>query len=56
MTKDYLFYDNTTGEEFLVEADSRSEAEETAAKYYEEPELLDCMSVDEGYRLGLDTY
>ena len=62
---DLLFYDDASGEEFLVEmeipkdADMRfviNDAYEIAKENFENPELIDILDVAVAERLGLDTY
>ena len=55
--KNYLFYDEETGEEFFV-ATKRglSDAKETAHAYFTNPIYRGCFSDDEADILGYDTY
>lgn len=62
---DLLFYDDASGEEFLVEmeipedADMRfviNDAYEIAEENFENPKLMDILDVAVAERLGLDTY
>lgn len=53
---DYLFEDKETGEQFLVEADSYTEAVKIVRQYFDNYSFLEKMSVEEGEMLGLDTY
>jgi hypothetical protein len=57
---DFLFVDDVTGEDFLVEVhdtpDAQSEAEAIAEENFKEPKLICQMSEEEGEMLGLDTY
>lgn len=56
MDKDYKFYDSITGELFLVETDSKEDAIATAKAIFEDPKLIDVLTVTEGEWEGLDTY
>ena len=57
---DFLFVDNETGEQFLVEVQdtqyAQKEALEIAHENFEEPMLVCQMSVEEAEELGFDTY
>lgn len=53
---DYLFKDRETGEEFLVEAESYTEAVKIVRQYFNDYTFLEKLSVEEGEMLGLDTY
>jgi len=53
---DYLFYDEVTGEEFLVEVDTLKEALDIAKRNFEKPKWIDTLTPEEGEILGLDTY
>ena len=57
---DFLFVDNATGEEFLVEVHdtqyAQKEALNIAHENFEEPRLICQMSDTEAEWLGLDTY
>lgn len=57
---DYLFHDEETGEDFLVEVPQTSTAKEEAIKIaeenFEEPRLIRKMDEDEADILGYDTY
>ena len=54
--KNYLFYDEVTGEEFIVETDCRSKAILCARAYFEEPRFCGEISYWEAEMMGLDTY
>lgn len=54
--KNYLYYDKASGEEFIVEALNKEEAQRTAEMYFEEPKLDSQISDFEAEMLGLDTY
>ena len=54
--KNYLMIDDVTGEEFIVEALNKEEAQRTAEMYFEEPKLDSEISDFEAEMLGLDTY
>lgn len=52
----YLFENLETGEEFLVQADSRSKAQEIAQMYFANPKCYGRVYEDEAERMGIDTY
>ena len=54
--RNYLFYDEVTGEEFIVETDCRSKAILCARAYFEEPKFCGEISYWEAEMMGLDTY
>jgi len=54
--KNYLFYDEYTGEEFIVETDMKEKAYLCAYKYFKEPKFISEISCFEAEMLGLDTY
>ena len=54
--KEYLFYDEVSGEEFLVETDMKEKAYMCAYAYFEEPKFIREVSHWEAEMLGLDTY
>lgn len=54
--KEYLFYDEVTGEEFFVETDMKAKAILTARAYFQKPILLDILTEWEAEILGYDTY
>ena len=54
--KNYLCYDEITGEEFIVEALSKKEAQKIADMYFEEPRIDSQISDFEAESLGYDTY
>ena len=55
-TKDFLFYDKETGEEFFVEVETLDDALAIANNYFESPCLIDVMTTEEADILGYDTY
>ena len=54
--KEYLFYDEVSGEEFLVETDMKEKAYLCAYSYFEEPKFVREVSHWEAEMMGLDTY
>ena len=54
--KNYLFYDNASGEMFIVETDMETKAIICARHYFEEPSLKGEISNFEAEMLGYDTY
>lgn len=54
--KNYLFYDEVTGEEFLVETDTKEKAILCARAYFQEPQFCGEVSYWEAEMMGLDTY
>ena len=54
--KNYLFYDEYTGEEFIVETDMKEKAYLCAYKYFKEPIFESEISHFEAEILGYDTY
>ena len=54
--KEFLFYDEVTGEEFLVETDMKAKAIICARAYFEKPKFIGEVSHYEAEMLGLDTY
>ena len=54
--KNYFMIDDVTGEEFIVEALNKEEAQRTAEMYFEAPKLDSEISDFEAEMLGLDTY
>lgn len=52
----FLFYDYTTGEEFIVGADTFSEAEVIAGDCFDAPTYQYEMTEDEAEMSGLDEY
>ena len=54
--KEYLFYDEISGEEFLVETDMKEKAYLCAYAYFEEPKFVREVSHWEAEMMGLDTY
>ena len=54
--KEYLFYDEVSGEEFLVETDMKEKAILCARAYFEKPKFCGEVSNWEAEMMGLDTY
>ena len=54
--KNFLFYDENTGEEFIVEIDTKEKAIITARAYFEKPKFCGEVSFWEAEMMGLDTY
>lgn len=54
--RNYLYYDEASGEEFIVEALDKEEAQRTAELYFEAPKLDSEISDLEAELFGLDTY
>ena len=54
--KNYLFYDEVSGEEFLVETDCLSKAILCARAYFERPRFCGEVSYWEAEMMGIDTY
>lgn len=54
--KNFYFVDNETGEDFIVEADTKHDAIHIAHVYFEEPQLLREISDYEAEMIGVDTY
>ena len=54
--KDYLFFDEETGENFFVETNSLAKAVEIAREYFDEPTFVDVYTSAEAEVLGFDTY
>ena len=54
--KDYLFFDEETGENFFVETNSLAKAVEIAREYFDEPTFVEIYTVAEAEILGFDTY
>lgn len=54
--KEYLFYDNASGEMFIVETDMKEKAYLCAYKYFEDPIFEGEISHFEAEMSGLDTY
>jgi hypothetical protein len=52
----YLFWDEVTGEEFLVYAQNKNQAIEIANEYFEEPQFDSEVTDFEAEMMGLDTY
>ena len=56
MTKHYLFKDSATAEEFIVGADSVTDASVIASGYFEEPHFVCRLTEFEAEASGLDEY
>lgn len=56
MTKHFLFYDNESGEEFIVGAWDLDEAKKIALEYFDEPKYQYQMTEFEAESSGLDEY
>ena len=54
--KEYLFYDEVSGEEFLVETDMKEKAYLCAYTSFEEPKFVREVSHWEAEIMGLNTY
>ena len=54
--KDYLFYDEDTGEEFIVETENKEKAYMIAYTYFKNPKFDTELAFWEAEVLGLDTY
>lgn len=54
--KEYLFCNRVTGEEFLVETDSKEKAYLCAYIYFEDPRFIEEVSHWQAEMMGLDTY
>jgi hypothetical protein len=54
--KEYLFYDEVSGEEFLVETDTKEKAYLCAYAYFQEPKFIEEVSPWQAEMMGLDTY
>ena len=54
--KDYLFFDEETGENFFVETNSLTKAVEIAREYFNEPKFIEVYTTVEAEALGFDTY
>jgi len=52
----YEFNDRVTGEDFLVEANTKEEAIEIAKQYFDEPKCFGTVTEEEAEMLGWDTY
>lgn len=52
----YLFWDEATGEEFLVYAQNKNQAIEIANEYFEEPQFDSEVTDFDAEMMGLDTY
>lgn len=57
MTKTYWFLDDESGEDFLVEANTKSEATKIAKVYFMKPILIESdLTYEQAEYLGFDTY
>ena len=56
MVKDFWFVDHEAEEEFFVECETKEEAFEIAREYFNDPHLVDIVSVEFAEMVGLDTY
>lgn len=57
MTKTYWFLDDESGEDFLVEAKTKSEATKIAKTYFLKPMLIESdLTEEQAEYLGFDTY
>ena len=54
--KDYLFYDEDTGEKFIVEAENKEVAYMRAYMFFKNPKFDAELTFWEAEVLGLDTY
>ena len=54
--KNYLFHDDETGEDFFVQEESLSKANEIAHEYFKRPFFTDEMNDAEAEMYGYDTY
>ena len=54
--KNYLFHDYETGEDFIVETDTKEKAYLCAYTYFKDPKFCGEISYFEAEMLGLDTY
>ena len=54
--KDYLFFDEETGENFFIETNSLAKAVEIAREYFDEPTFVEVYTSAEAEVLGFDTY
>lgn len=62
--RDFLFYDNDTGEDFAVEVkvttqtdeEAKQQAIETALEWFADPEFIDEVDPEEVEMMGIDTY
>lgn len=58
----FLFTDNATGEDFIVEVEAmniheaKSQAQFVADEYFDEPKLVEQITEEEAESLGIDTY
>ena len=54
--KNYLFHDYETGEDFIIEADTKEQAYLGAYIYFKDPKFCREISYFEAEMSGLDTY
>lgn len=55
--KNFMFYDNETGETFFVQEETLEKAKETASEYFNEPKYQNVWYDDyAAEQLGYDTY
>jgi len=54
--KNYLFHDYDSGEDFIVETDSKEKAYLCAYTYFKDPKFCGEISYFEAEMSGLDTY
>jgi len=54
--KNYLFHDYETGEDFIVETDTKEKAYLCAYTYFKDPKFCGEISYFEAEMSGLDTY
>ena len=52
----FLFTDLETSEEFIVQAETRTEAIESAKMYFKAPKLFGRVSDEQAERMGVDIY
>ena len=52
----YLFTDLATSEEFIVQAERRTEAMEVATANFESPKLFGRVNDEQAERMGVDIY
>lgn len=53
---EYLFTDNDTGEDFLVEETSLNNAWEIANEFFADPSFIAEVTYEEAEAMGFDTY
>lgn len=54
--KEYLFYDNASGEMFIIETDAKEKAYLCAYKYFKDPKFCDEVSFFHSMIFGFDIY